>query len=231
MGLRIRGRARNDRGRGILAGGDGRRIRLSVGEPLRDLRIERIGRFSYGAMLADRFREGRAFLAGDAAHQVTPRGGTGMNTAIRDGRDLGWKLAWRLHGWAGDELLDSYEPERRPVARAQHGALGGPQRLDSKRRGGAARRHRSSHPARLGRTGRSTLDLLGEGFTLLSGPDADWRPAAPQAPLPTPPRRDHGPRDRAGHARRHARAPGRSRGRGLVDWPASAERPAEPARA
>ena len=39
-----------------------------------------------------------------------------MNTAIRDGRDLGWKLAWTLHGWAGDELLDSYERERRPVA-------------------------------------------------------------------------------------------------------------------
>ena len=68
-------------------------------------------------MLADRFREGRAFLAGDAAHQVTPRGGTGMNTAIRDGRDLGWKLAWRLHGWAGDGCWTHYEPERRPVAR------------------------------------------------------------------------------------------------------------------
>ena len=56
------------------------------------------------------------FLVGDAAHRVTPRGGTGMNTAIADGYDLGWKLGWVLRGWAGRELLDSYEAERRPVA-------------------------------------------------------------------------------------------------------------------
>ena len=50
---------------------------------------------------------GSAFLVGDAAHRVTPRGGTGMNTAIHDGYDLGWKLAWVLRGWAGEALLDS----------------------------------------------------------------------------------------------------------------------------
>ena len=58
---------------------------------------------------------------GDAAHRVTPRGGTGMNTSIRDGYDLGWKLAWVLRGWAGPELLHSYELERRPVA--EHNVL------------------------------------------------------------------------------------------------------------
>ena len=71
---------------------------------------------SFGAHLAERFRAGRVLLAGDAAHRVTPRGGTGLNLALHDGHDLGWKLAWVLNGWAGSELLDSYEAERLPVA-------------------------------------------------------------------------------------------------------------------
>ena len=79
-------------------------------------RVERVGSFTFAAQLADRFRHGAAFLIGDAAHRVTPRGGTGLNTAFRDGHDLGWKLAWVLRGWAGPELLDTYEAERRPVA-------------------------------------------------------------------------------------------------------------------
>ena len=160
-----------------------RRIRLSVGRPVRALRIEQIGRFSYSAMLADRFREGRVFLAGDAAHRVTPRGGTGMNTAIRDGRDLGWKLAWALHGWAGDELLNSYERERRPVAEHNMERSVDPN--------GSVRSVAEELHVDLGpriphvwvEPGRSTLDLLGAGFTLLRGPDADWRPPALQAPL------------------------------------------------
>jgi putative polyketide hydroxylase len=92
------------------------RIRTAAGVPDLEPRIEHIGRFQFVAKLAERFRTGRAFLAGDAAHRITPRGGTGMNTAIRDGHDLGWKLAWVLKGWAGDDLLDTYEQERRPVA-------------------------------------------------------------------------------------------------------------------
>ena len=74
---------------------------------------------------------------------------TGMNTAIRDGYDLGWKLAWVLRGWAGEELLDSYEAERRPVAE-HNGARGDrPQRLRARRRRGAARRPRRPHRPRL----------------------------------------------------------------------------------
>ena len=65
--------------------------------------------------LVDRAREGRVFLAGDAAHLNPPFGGHGLNTGIGDAVDLGWKLAAMLDGWGGPALLDSYECERRPV--------------------------------------------------------------------------------------------------------------------
>lgn len=66
--------------------------------------------------IADRFRGGRVFIAGDAAHQNSPTGGLGMNTGFADAIDLGWKLAAVLDGWGGERLLDSYDSERRPVA-------------------------------------------------------------------------------------------------------------------
>jgi 2-polyprenyl-6-methoxyphenol hydroxylase-like FAD-dependent oxidoreductase len=65
--------------------------------------------------LANRYRQGRVFLAGDAAHIHAPAGGQGMNTGIQDAYNLGWKLASVVQG-ASPELLDSYEAERRPVA-------------------------------------------------------------------------------------------------------------------
>ena len=63
-----------------------------------------------------RYRAGRVFVAGDAAHLSTPAGGLGANTGIQDAVDLGWKLAATLEGWGGPALLDSYEEERRPAA-------------------------------------------------------------------------------------------------------------------
>jgi 2-polyprenyl-6-methoxyphenol hydroxylase-like FAD-dependent oxidoreductase len=66
--------------------------------------------------VAERFRVGRVFLAGDAAHTIPPNLGMGMNTGLGDAVDLGWKLQAALEGWAGPALLDSYESERRPVA-------------------------------------------------------------------------------------------------------------------
>jgi 2-polyprenyl-6-methoxyphenol hydroxylase-like FAD-dependent oxidoreductase len=66
-------------------------------------------------VVAAKYRVGRAFLCGDSAHLFNPTGGFGMNTAIADAADLGWKLAAVLAGWGGERLLESYELERRPV--------------------------------------------------------------------------------------------------------------------
>ena len=66
-------------------------------------------------VVASRYRDKRVFLAGDAAHQVSPTGALGMNTGLGDAVDLGWKLAANIEGWGGDGLLDSYEVERRAV--------------------------------------------------------------------------------------------------------------------
>jgi 2-polyprenyl-6-methoxyphenol hydroxylase-like FAD-dependent oxidoreductase len=73
-------------------------------------------------LLADRYRERRVFLAGDAAHLVIPTGGLGMNTGVGDAFDLSWKLAATLQGWGGPSLLDSYESERRQVGERNIGA-------------------------------------------------------------------------------------------------------------
>src|SRR5262249_44905129 len=66
--------------------------------------------------VADRFSDGRVFLAGDSAHAHPPNGGLGMNTGIQDAFDLGWKLAAVLQGWGGPILLDTYDYERRPAS-------------------------------------------------------------------------------------------------------------------
>jgi 2-polyprenyl-6-methoxyphenol hydroxylase-like FAD-dependent oxidoreductase len=67
-------------------------------------------------VVAERYQDGRVFLAGDAAHLNWPAGGFGMNTGIGDAVDIGWKLAAVLQGWGGPHLLDSYTHERKPIA-------------------------------------------------------------------------------------------------------------------
>ncbi|MEV5506364.1 FAD-dependent monooxygenase [Streptomyces orinoci] len=74
-------------------------------------------RFHSDERQAPRYREGRVFLAGDAAHVHSPAGGMGMNTGIQDAANLSWKLAAVLQGRAGEGLLDSYQTERHPVGR------------------------------------------------------------------------------------------------------------------
>ena len=79
--------------------------------------------FRIHSRIADRFRKGDVFLVGDAAHIHSPAGGQGMNLAIGDAFNLGWKLALVANGQAHDRLLDSYQAERRPVAMTVlHGA-------------------------------------------------------------------------------------------------------------
>src|SRR5499433_3980373 len=74
-----------------------------------------VGQWKMNLLLADRYGEGRVFLAGDAVHLVIPTGGLGMNSGVGDAIDLSWKLAATLAGWGGPKLLASYETERRKV--------------------------------------------------------------------------------------------------------------------
>ncbi|WP_019324389.1 FAD-dependent monooxygenase, partial [Streptomyces sp. TOR3209] len=78
---------------------------------------------------APRYRVGRVFLAGDAAHIHSPAGGQGMNTGLQDAANLSWKLAAVVQGRAAERLLDSYESERHPVGRAVLRSSGGLVRL------------------------------------------------------------------------------------------------------
>lgn len=80
-----------------------------------DIEFEHIGFWELRFAIAETYRAGRVFLAGDAAHSHPPYGGYGINTGFEDARNLGWKLAAMIHHWGGDTVLDSYDEERRPV--------------------------------------------------------------------------------------------------------------------
>ena len=77
--------------------------------------FQHVGLWDLRIDIAERYRQGRVFIAGDAAHSHPPYGAHGLNTGLEDAVNLGWKLAAVLHGWAGPGLLDSYTAERRPV--------------------------------------------------------------------------------------------------------------------
>ncbi|MEV4477394.1 FAD-dependent oxidoreductase [Nonomuraea sp. NPDC049504] len=160
--------------------------------------------FPIGAHLARSYRRGRVFLAGDAAHVWPPTGGLGANAGIQDAHNLAWKLAWVITGRAGAGLLDTYQAERRPVgeltmgqALARFGARMGPGRgpqvidygavsmgyrypVDGERPGEPVQPRlldgtpgtRAPHVPLAG--GRSTLDLYGSAFVLLT-PSPAWR--------------------------------------------------------
>lgn len=80
-----------------------------------EVKFEHIGFWDLRFAIADSYRAGRIFIAGDAAHSHPPYGGYGVNTGFEDARNLGWKLAAVLQGWGKEALLDSYDCERRPV--------------------------------------------------------------------------------------------------------------------
>jgi 2-polyprenyl-6-methoxyphenol hydroxylase-like FAD-dependent oxidoreductase len=130
--------------------------------------------FAMSARLADTYRRGRVFLAGDAAHCHPPTGGQGLNTSVQDAYNLGWKLAAVLGG-APDSLLETYEKERRPIAEA---VLGLSEKLLEAAKNRDTRRDREV----------SQLDLgyLDSPLTV-PGPDRDRRvragDRAPDAPV------------------------------------------------
>jgi 2-polyprenyl-6-methoxyphenol hydroxylase-like FAD-dependent oxidoreductase len=155
------------------------RIVRASGVPGLPVRIERFRPYAAGAQLATTFARGRALLVGDAAHRVTPRGGTGLNIAVGDGIDLGWKLAWVLRGWAPDGLLATYEQERRPAV--AHNVRRSADPLGSRRP--ALSEMQVDLGGRLPHAwvddGRSVLDLVGSGLTLLvAGRSPAWGEAA-----------------------------------------------------
>jgi len=137
--------------------------------------------FHMNARLADSYRVGRVFLVGDAAHIHPPTGGQGLNTSVQDAYNLGWKLG-AVQAGAPDSLLDSYEEERRPVARAMLGLATG--LLDAMKRG-EMRRGRDVHQLDIGYPASSlALEVPKSRRILLAGdraPDAQVRGAAGQA--------------------------------------------------
>ena len=149
-------------------------IATAVGVPGLQPHLERSSSFTFAAQIAEQYRDGTVFLVGDAAHRMTPRGGTGMNTAIQDAYDLGWKIGWVVRGWARTDLLDSYQTERRPVGMHNVSRSADPD--------GARRDAVDALPWDLsgrlahrwvprGSETLSTLDLLGHGLTVLAGPE------------------------------------------------------------
>src|SRR5581483_2753784 len=91
-------------------------VRTALGDPELAVEIENVQRWVAQADWAERFRQGRVFLAGDSAHVMPPTGGYGGNTGVHDAHNLAWKLAYVLDGRAGEALLDTYDAERRPIS-------------------------------------------------------------------------------------------------------------------
>jgi 2-polyprenyl-6-methoxyphenol hydroxylase-like FAD-dependent oxidoreductase len=80
-----------------------------------DAQFEHLGFWDLSIEVADTYRKGRVFIAGDAAHSHPPYGGHGLNSGLEDATNLGWKLGAKLQGWGSEKLLDTYTEERRPI--------------------------------------------------------------------------------------------------------------------
>ncbi len=159
------------------------RVRLATGVP--GLPVEVLGAypFTMAAALATAFRAGPGFLVGDAAHRMSPVNGMGLNAAVADGFALGWRLALVARGIAGEALLDSYEAERRPVDAllARRSLRQAPLPVD---RAAEELAGRIPHAwVRAGGRRRSTLDLVGDGFTVLARSGHGWGAAAGAVPV------------------------------------------------
>jgi len=203
------------------------RIREVLGLPGLDLTVHQLSRWTVEGVLADRYRVGRVLLAGDAVHRQPPTTGLGLNSAIQDAHNLAWKLALVLAGKAPDNLLDSYEAERRPVGKANvdwglstwfhHKIIGdaaiglGPHIPPQRRAGafsayfdesavGTAVRARAAEILGTHRGECQALDLE-IGFAYAQGAIV---PDGSQPPLPAPLRDVYHPTTRPGHVLPHS---------------------------
>ena len=172
-------------------------LREVTGSPDLDVEILATSAFAFSAQVATHWSDGRAFLVGDAAHRMTPRGGRGRNTAIADAFDLSWKLAWVVRGLADRALLGTYEAERGPIGRhnvAMSMVPGGGGTDDGLAEdlgwivgSGETAVPPDGRPGpraphawlEIGGQRLSTLDLFGRGLVLVTNGEADaWREAA-----------------------------------------------------
>jgi 2-polyprenyl-6-methoxyphenol hydroxylase-like FAD-dependent oxidoreductase len=177
-------------------------LRAATGLPRLEPEIIDVQRVTLAAEVATTYRAGPGFLVGDAAHRTTPVGGVGLNAAVLDGHELGWKLAWVVRGLAEEGLLDSHDAERGPAGLAVaslsldiegHPEDGLPSVLGTTIRSAviaatdpeppAARTDLAARPgeraphAWMRHTGRqcSTLDLFDDRLTVITGPaGAAW---------------------------------------------------------
>lgn len=138
-------------------------MKTALGLPDLQPTVHMVSYWPLDALVASRFRAGRTFIVGDAAHRMPPAGGHGLNTAVQDAYNLCWKLAAVLRGRGGPSLLDSYETERRPVAQRTVAAA-----FENWKNGGTV-------AAALGFSSSNTPEQNWQNLRLLwaNGPEAD----------------------------------------------------------
>jgi 2,4-dichlorophenol 6-monooxygenase len=91
-------------------------VRDAMAETDAPISVQTVTSWTMSSQVVDRYRDGRVLLVGDSAHRFPPTGGLGLNTGVQDAHNLAWKIAAVVRGNASDDLLDTYEAERRPVA-------------------------------------------------------------------------------------------------------------------
>jgi 2,4-dichlorophenol 6-monooxygenase len=92
-------------------------VQRAIGQSVEGIKIQNTSPWAMSSQVADSYSKGRVFFLGDAAHRFPPTGGLGLNTGVGDAQNITWKMAALLKGWAEPTLLDTYEKERKAVAR------------------------------------------------------------------------------------------------------------------